>query len=149
MLARCGEKVRLKASAVRAVAGSGMGGNVTDGFLLTATNVGQRPVTIKGWAWCVGKGKRQRSMLSKVRMQPGTIAYGDTAAVGIDLQEHESWRQIATGLVEHCRAKSLRKIRLEIYLTVGSTVRVVPSQDVLDILGPFFDSAKRDLQSAE
>lgn len=81
-------------------------------------------------------------------MQPGMIAYGDTATVSIDLHAHESWRQIARGLVKHCGAKSLKKIRLEIYPTVGSTVKVVPSQDVLDILAPFFDDVRKPLKSA-
>ena len=149
VLAHRSEKVRLNASAIRAVSFEGVGGNVTDCFLLSATNVGQRPVAIKGWAWCIGKGKRQRSLISKLRMQPSTIAYGDTATVDIDLQAHDSWTQIAEGLVKHCRVNSLEKLRVEIYPTVGSTVRVVPDQNVLDFLGPFFEDAKRALQSTE
>ena len=149
VLARRGEKVRLKASAIRAVSFEGMGGNVTDCFLLSATNIGQRPVAIKGWAWCIGKGKRQRSLWSKRRLQPSTIAYGDTATVDINLQAHDSWRQIAEGLVKHCRVNSLKKLRVEIYPTVGSAVRVVPDQNVLDFLGPFFEDAKRTMRRGD
>lgn len=50
MLARRGEKVQLNAKADRAVSFEGVGGNVTDCFVLSATNIGQRTVTIKGWA---------------------------------------------------------------------------------------------------
>ena len=148
-LARRGEKMRLAVSAIRAVSFEGMGGNVTDCFLLSATNIGQRTVTIKAWAWCIGKGKRQRSLLSKRPMQPGTIAPGETAIVDIDVQSHDSWRQIAQGLVKHCGAKSLEKLRVEIYPTVGSAVRVVPDQRVLDFLSPFFEEEQRALQSTE
>lgn len=144
-----GEKVRLKVSAIRAVSFEGMGGNVTDSFFLSATNVGPRTATIKGWAWCVGKGESQRSLWSKRPMSPGTIVYGETASVYIDVQDLDSWRQIAEGLVKHCEVKSLDKVRVEVYPTVGYAVRVVPDQKVLDFLGPFFEDAKRALQSAE
>ena len=148
-LARRGEKVRLKVKAFRAVSYEGMGGNVTECIALSATNLGQRPVTIKGWAWCVGKGKRQRSLWSKRPMSPGTIAYGETATVDIDLQSHDNWRQIAEGLVKQCEAKSLDNLRLEVYPTVGSVVRVVPDQGALDFLGPYFEEEKRALCEKE
>ena len=82
-------------------------------------------------------------------MSPGTIVYGETASVYIDVQDLDSWRQIAEGLVKHCEVKSLDKVRVEVYPTVGYAVRVVPDQKVLDFLGPFFEDAKRALQSAE
>ena len=148
-LSRRGEKVRLKVSAIRAVSFEGMGGKVTDGFLLSVMNIGPRLVTIKGWSWCVGKGKRQLSLWSKRPMQPRTIAHGETAMVDVDLQDHDYWRQTAEGLVQHCEAKSLKKVRVEVYPTVGSAVRAVPDQKVLDFLSPFFEDAKRALQSAE
>ncbi len=149
MLARRGEKVQLNAKADRAVSFEGVGGNVTDCFVLSATNIGQRTVTIKGWAWCIGKGKRQRSLLSKRPMQPSMIAHGATSSINVDVQDLDSWRQIAEGLVKHCEAKSLDKLHLEIYPTVGLAVRIVPDQEVLDFLSPFFEDAKRALQSAE
>lgn len=82
-------------------------------------------------------------------MQPSMIAHGATSSINVDVQDLDSWRQIAEGLVKHCEAKSLDKLRLEIYPTVGSAVRIVPDQEVLDFLSPFFEDAKRALQSAE
>ena len=82
-------------------------------------------------------------------MQPRMIAHGEVATVDIDVQAHDTWRQIARGLVEHCEAKSLEKLRVEIYPTVGTVVKVVPDQNVLDLLGPFFKDAKRALQTTE
>ncbi len=148
-LAGRSEKVRLKVKVTRAMSFEGMGGHVADGFLLSATNLGPRPVSINGWAWCVGKGKSQLSMWSKRPLSPGTIAYGETAKIEIDVGAHETWQQIAQGLVEDCKVKSLDKVRLEVYPTVGSAVRVVPDQEVLDFLGPFFEDAKWALQNPE
>lgn len=148
-LARRSEKVRLKARAYRAVSYEGMGGEVMESIVVAATNEGQRTVTIKGWAWCIGKGKRQRSLLSKCPMEPSMITHGSTSAIEVDVQDLDSWRQIAQGLVRHCEAKSLDKLRVEIYPTVRSAVRVVPDQHVLDFLGPFFEEEKRALQSCE
>ena len=82
-------------------------------------------------------------------MSPGTIAYGETATVDIDLQSHDNWRQIAEGLVKQCEAESLDNLRLEVYPTVGSVVRVVPDQGVLDFLGPYFEEEKRTLSTAQ
>ena len=148
-LARRGEKVRLKVSAIRAVSFEGMGGNVRRIFLLSATNIGQRTVTITGWAWCIGKGKRKRTLLSKRPMQPSMIAHGATSMIEVDVQDHDSWRQIAEGLVEHCGAKSLEKLRVEIYPTVGPAVRVVPDQRVLEFLAPFFEAEKQAIRTTQ
>lgn len=148
-LARRGEKVRLNVKAIRAKSFEGMGGNVADCFFLSATNIGPRTVTIKGWSWCVGNGKRQLSVWSKRPMQPRTIAYGEMATFDVDLQDFDYWKQTAEGLVKHCKVKSLKKVRVEVYTTAGSAVRVVPDQHVLDILRPFFEDAKRDLQSGK
>lgn len=148
-LARRGEKVRLKVKAIRAKSFEGMGGNVSDCFFLSATNVGPRTVTLKGWAWCVGQGESQLSLWSKHHMQPRMIAYGETATFDVDLQDLDYWKQIADGLVNHCKAKSLKKVRVEVYTTTGSTARVVPDQHVLDFLRPFFEDAKRGLRSGK
>jgi len=77
------------------------------------------------------------------------ITHGSTSAIEVSLQDLDHWKQIAQGLVRHCEAKSLDKLRVEIYPTVGSAVRVVPDQHVLDFLCPFFEEEKRALQSGE
>ena len=141
--------MRLKVKAIRAKSFEGMGGNVADCFFLSAINVGPRTVTIKGWSWCVGKGKRQLSMWSERPMHPRMIAYGEAATIDIDLRDLDYWKQIAEGLVNHCKAKSLKKVRVEVYTTTGSTARVIPDKHVLDFLRPLFEDAKRDLQSGK
>ena len=80
-------------------------------------------------------------------MEPRTIAHGERAMVDIDLQAHEIWRQVVRGLITDCRAKSLKKVRIEIYPTIGSAVQVEPDQYVLDYLGAIFEEEKRALQA--
>ena len=69
--------------------------------------------------------------------------------IEVDVQDVDSWREIAEGLVKHCKAKSLNKLRVEVYPTVGPAVRVAPDQQVLAFLGPFFEEEKQALRTAK
>ena len=82
-------------------------------------------------------------------MQPSIIAPGESSIIYFDVQDIDYWKQTAQGLVKHCKAKSLDNLRLEIYPTVGSTVRVVPDQNVLDLLGPFFEEENQAIRKAQ
>ena len=148
-LARRGEKVRLNARAFIAKRFEGTGGDIRDSFLVTATNVGQRAVTISCWAWCVGRGKSQFNLVSKRSMGMTKIEHGEQATFDTDLTEPDYWRRIARDLVQDSGAKSFKKVRLEIYPTVGSAVPVVVDQDVLTILRRLFDEEKRALGSTK
>ena len=134
-LSRRSEKVRLIASAGIMTELASDNGPKKRCFVLKATNVGQRAVTILATGWSIGKGKSKRAWVyEKPLMEPREIRDGETAQFVADLEESSTkdWiRQLAKDIVQDGSKEPLKTLRAQIHTSVGHTENVVPDKSFL------------------
>lgn len=131
-LARSGQKVSLKARVgIRHIMG---GGHSRECLSFRVTNLGDRPVTIEGVGWRVGRGKSrefadQMMSFSLGDQFPKRLEHGASASFILDFSESPAWK---TDFFEKVIGnRPLKTLRAQIYTSVGHTEVVRPEVSLL------------------
>ncbi|MGI9073719.1 MAG: hypothetical protein ACR2JB_20940, partial [Bryobacteraceae bacterium] len=134
------EKVRLNAHAGLRVVILGDGSPFQRHLAISATNLGERPVTVNSVGWVIGKGKKKRYALQTVsgphtRQYPVELAHGKTADFLVSFDVTKNWvADFATDFVQDLSDKSLKTLFAQLHTSVGQTINVRPEKDLLDEL---------------
>ena len=100
-------------------------------FEISVTNRGERPVTVVGLAWRVGRGRRLRTRAAHVPKSsssplPRKLDYGESATFDWSLGD---WKwQIEHHLLRDAVAGEPRSLPLSVHTSVGQTRTVVPGK---------------------
>ncbi len=134
-LARRSEKIKLKAHVgLRLIVGNG---NSQECLNFNVTNLGERPVTINGIGWRIGKRKNRRTAIqilsqSSPHQFPKKIDYGETASFMVIFSECPNWMQeFSKDFIKDLSEKSIKTLRTQIFTSVGHIEDVVPEKSFL------------------
>lgn len=129
-------RVRLKAYATMMLA-VGHGGPNERLVGVSVTNVGERPVTITGISWRVGRRKSMRyaAQMWTVHLSshlPCELAHGHTGDFRLSLDEAPAWPQMFREKI--LKDDYLDTLRIVISSSVGTDVVVRPAESILRLL---------------
>ncbi len=147
-LSRHSEKVKLKSHVgIRVLVGGG--GPKEELLDISATNVGNRPVTISGVGWRakIGRSPRYAVQIFGNPLSdtcPKTLHYGDTGSFKVFFSDSDWLKDFAVGFLKDASEKEVKTLRAQIYTSVGQTRDVVPEQRVFERLMKAREEAASD-----
>ena len=140
VLAKRAERVRLRIWAGLADIVPRDGTVPIASVIISVTNLGERPVTIKSVGWRIGKGNGKRYFFPDLSSwsigQFGTrIDFSETRQFLVSNDEFPNWmRDFVANFIraDDGSIASLKTLRAQVHTTVGRTKTVKPDQPFLD-----------------
>ena len=137
-LAKNVEKVRLRISVgIREVVPGD--GSPAEYVWFDVTNVGQRPVTITGVGWVIGKRKKRKNYFqplsgSWTKQCPAELTHGQNANFTVSLSDMPNWASDFAEFINDPSGQSLKTLKAQIFTSVGQTFEVKPESNLIDRL---------------
>lgn len=139
-LARRVDRVRLKVDVGLRVVVLGDGSPFHRHLAIGVTNLAERPVTIIGVGWAIGKRKERRFAMQPVSgpftsQYPIELAHGKSARFMVSFLATPDWcKEFAVGFVKDLADEYLKTLVAQVFTSVGQTVDVHPEYELLEEL---------------
>lgn len=146
-LARQRDAVKLRVYAGRRLVFMGDGTPALRYVAISATNLGERPVTILTAGWRVGRRKKARYCVQTVGERftdryPIELAHGKSATFMFEETADEWAREIMNGFIKDPSDRNLKTFTAYVSTSVGSTTWCKPEPDLLAYVREHYDEKR-------
>ena len=113
---------------------------------ISATNLGERPVTISIIGWRIGTGKKRKFCIQTLgdresHEYPKRLDHGE-AANFLVFTGREWPHEFINKFIQSNDERLLRTLVAQVHTSVGQTVNCQPEKNLLDLLKRHYDAAK-------